>query len=46
VPEGHFGLESIRQRARLFGGTATIDSRLGIGTCVTVELPLPTQDTE
>jgi two-component system sensor histidine kinase DegS len=46
VPEGHFGLESIRQRARLFGGTATIDSRLGIGTCVMVELPLPTQGIE
>lgn len=37
---GHFGLEGIRQRARLLGGHATIDSVPGKGTCVVVELPL------
>ena len=36
----HFGLESMRERARLFGGTARIQSALGEGTCVTAEFPL------
>ena len=35
-----FGLEGIRERARLFGGRATIDSTPGKGTLVVVELPL------
>jgi signal transduction histidine kinase len=35
-----FGLEGIRERARLFGGSATIDSKPGKGTLVKVELPL------
>lgn len=39
VPSGHFGLEGIRQRAKLFGGRATIESSPGQGTCVVVELP-------
>jgi signal transduction histidine kinase len=38
--EGHYGLEGIRQRARLLGGAATIDSAPGKGTRVEVELPL------
>ncbi len=37
-----FGLEGLRQRARLFGGTAQIDSVVGSGTTVTVEFPLVT----
>jgi len=41
VQEGHFGLESIQQRARLFGGEATIDSRPGEGTRIVGTLPLP-----
>lgn len=41
VKEGHFGLESIQQRTRLFGGTATIDSRPGAGTQILIEIPLP-----
>jgi two-component system sensor histidine kinase DegS len=40
VPPGHFGLEGIRRRVRLLRGYATIRSRLGKGTCVTVKLPL------
>jgi signal transduction histidine kinase len=36
-----FGLESIRQRARAFGGQATIESLPEKGTRVVVELPLP-----
>jgi signal transduction histidine kinase len=39
VAEGHFGLEGIRERARLAGGLATITSSLGHGTRVVVELP-------
>lgn len=42
---GHFGLEGIRQRARLFGGRATFDSSPGDGALVAVELPiLPGRD--
>jgi signal transduction histidine kinase len=37
---GHFGLSGIRRRVKLLGGTATIHSEPGKGTCVTVELPL------
>ena len=40
VPEGHFGLESIQQRAKIFGGRATIRSTPGTGTHITVELPV------
>jgi len=40
VPQGCYGLEGIRQRARLFGGTATIDSVPGRGTQIIVELPM------
>ena len=35
-----FGLRGIRERARLCGGTATIESKPGQGTSVRVELPL------
>ena len=35
-----YGLTGIRDRARLFGGEASIRSTLGRGTCVRVELPL------
>jgi PAS domain S-box-containing protein len=40
VNGGHFGLQGIRERARLFGGTAAIDTALGQGTRIRVELPL------
>jgi signal transduction histidine kinase len=40
VGEGHFGLEGIQERARLFGGSATIKSALGKGTRIVVQLPL------
>ena len=35
-----FGLRGIRERARLLGGSALIDTAPGKGTCVTVDLPL------
>jgi len=35
-----FGLKGIRERAALLGGTATIDSSLGEGTRIHVEVPM------
>ena len=40
VPQERFGLEGIRQRARLFGREATIASGAGTGTRIDVTLPL------
>jgi signal transduction histidine kinase len=40
VSNERFGLRGIRERARLFGGHATIDSAPGDGTRITVDLPL------
>ena len=40
VEEGQFGLAGIRERARLLGGKATIDSKPGKGTRIAVELPI------
>jgi PAS domain S-box-containing protein len=44
VPADRFGLRGIVERARLFGGIATIDSQPDKGTCVIVEVPIE-QDT-
>jgi PAS domain S-box-containing protein len=44
VRENHFGLEGIRQRARLLGGKFTIRSKPGKGTCIAVELPVVLRD--
>lgn len=41
VPADRFGLEGIRQRARLFGGDPLISSVPGAGTTIEVSLPLP-----
>ncbi len=35
-----FGLEGIRQRARLHGGDASVESAPGQGTCIVVSLPV------
>lgn len=40
VEQGHFGLQGIRQRAALLGGTASITSSPGQGTTVEISLPL------
>ena len=40
VPKNHFGLEGIRQRAKLLGGKYSLRSSLGKGTRITVELPV------
>jgi PAS domain S-box-containing protein len=40
VKKDRFGLEGIRQRARLLGGKVSIETAPGQGTCLDVELPL------
>ena len=40
VEEGHYGLEGIRERARIFAGEVTVDSQPGWGTALSVVLPL------
>ena len=40
VDESHFGLRGIRERARLLGGKAVVDTSLGHGTRIAVDLPL------
>jgi signal transduction histidine kinase len=40
VPQGRYGLEGIRRRAKLLHGIATIRSKPGEGTLVTTTLPL------
>ena len=39
IPKNHFGLEGIRQRARLLGGKCSIRSNVGKGTSITVSCP-------
>jgi len=39
IEPGHFGLQGIRERVRLLGGRATVQSAPGQGTRVLVELP-------
>ena len=41
VPEGHYGLIGMRERARLLGGTLDIESHPGQGTTLRVRIPLP-----
>jgi signal transduction histidine kinase len=38
--DGHFGLLGMAERAKRLGGTLAIESRLGHGTTITVEIPL------
>ncbi len=46
VPKNHFGLEGIRQRAKLLGGKCSIRSKAGKGTSISVELPVVLRDDE
>ncbi len=46
APKNRFGLEGIRQRARLLGGKCSIRSVAGKGTRITVELPVIPRDEE
>lgn len=40
VPEGHYGVNGIRQRVKMLHGVVTIHSDPGEGTLITVDLPL------
>ena len=40
VAEDCFGLAGMRERARLLGGSITVESTPGQGTCIAAELPL------
>jgi PAS domain S-box-containing protein len=40
VREGHFGLEGIQERAKVFGGSVSIKSQPRKGTDIVVELPI------
>ena len=44
VQKNRFGLEGIRQRARLLGGKCSIRSKPGKGTTIIVELPVVARD--
>ena len=39
LPEEHFGMAMMRERAQVAGGTFTVDSTLGEGTRVSVQFP-------
>ncbi len=46
IAKGHHGLQGIRERARVLGGHATIDSTPGQGTRIVVELPIIESEVE
>jgi two-component system sensor kinase len=45
VQENHFGLEGIRERARLLGGRCSVKSKPDKGVAVCVELPVVERET-
>jgi NarL family two-component system sensor histidine kinase YdfH len=40
IPAGHYGLLGLRERARLAGGQLVVDSEPGVGTTLSMTLPL------
>ena len=46
VDPHHFGIEGIRERARILDGLATIESSPGRGTKITVSLPMAFEESE
>jgi two-component system sensor histidine kinase DegS len=46
VHENRFGLEGIRERARLLGGKCNIKSKPGKGASIVVELPVAERDSD
>ena len=46
VPGNRFGVEGIRERARLLGGKCSIRSEPGEGTSILVELPVVERDVD
>jgi len=45
IPDGHYGLVGLRERARLAGGTLVITSQPGQGTTMHLEIPLVVEAT-
>ncbi|MEI6712290.1 MAG: sensor histidine kinase [Verrucomicrobiota bacterium] len=43
---GHFGLTGMQERAKRLGGTLAVESHLGAGTIIRVEVPLRSFDNE
>ena len=43
APAGHYGLLGMHERARLLGGSLTVTSAAGEGTCVRLAAPAMTQ---
>jgi signal transduction histidine kinase len=41
TPPGHFGLQGMRERARVLGAELTVDAQPGRGTRIAVRLPVP-----
>jgi len=46
IPNGHYGLLGLRERARLAGGELTIESTPGSGTTLSMTIPHTQQSTE
>jgi len=46
IPNGHYGLLGLRERARLAGGALTIESAPGTGTTLSMTIPHTQQSTE
>lgn len=44
TPGGHFGVEIMRERAESVGGTFSVTSARGSGTCVEMSVPVPVVD--
>lgn len=41
IPDGHYGLIGMRERARLMGGVMQVESQPGMGTIIRVRIPRP-----
>jgi signal transduction histidine kinase len=39
-PEGHYGMATMRERAKVGGGTLEVNSNIGLGTTITVRFPI------
>jgi signal transduction histidine kinase len=46
LPDGHFGIQGMRERIERLGGTCTIESHVGGGTTVRADVPLRKFDPE
>jgi two-component system, NarL family, sensor kinase len=40
IPAGHYGLLTMRERANSCGGSLSVTSQVGRGTCISISLPL------